>query len=433
MKLPLAFALCAVLAALGVALFFTVAPRSSLRSSGPQAALPVSGEGTNRAPGGNEVPVSFTWQQIESQDYAQYVASLRRIGCPQPTVDDIVVADVNALYMQKASPVLKALRSELAAYYRAVTRARPKKAIVAHATAELGQFNQQRLALISRVLQHEVEAFKTSPVPWATEFERIVADRFTYLSPGKAKKVAELRQKLEDAVAAAIPGGKGLATKDMLWYDEARRSLERELSGLLSPEEFEQYVANETPEAVEVRKRLGSIPVSDSEFLRILGAKREMFQNYGDMALYLAPEQAATRVQAESQFGQQVQDILGTDRYAQYLKQNDLDFSDVEAFAQSSGLSSDVADGLYSVRKQLSSEFASVAAGQYSADVSGQMKADAVRRAEEALSSLLDDIARSAYLQSPAGKWLSTLESSGQLIGPTREASATGLLHGPRP
>src|SRR6185436_10299319 len=43
----------------------------------------------------------FTWQQIESDDYPNYVANLREIGCPEQTVRDIIVADVNAVYARK--------------------------------------------------------------------------------------------------------------------------------------------------------------------------------------------------------------------------------------------------------------------------------------------------------------------------------------------
>src|SRR5882724_337599 len=43
----------------------------------------------------------FTWQQVESDDYPSYVANLREIGCPEQTVRDIIIADVNAVYARK--------------------------------------------------------------------------------------------------------------------------------------------------------------------------------------------------------------------------------------------------------------------------------------------------------------------------------------------
>src|SRR5580765_6134617 len=40
----------------------------------------------------------FTWSEIESPEYRTYIANLRRAGCPEKTIRDIIVADVNDLY-----------------------------------------------------------------------------------------------------------------------------------------------------------------------------------------------------------------------------------------------------------------------------------------------------------------------------------------------
>src|SRR5258708_540416 len=43
----------------------------------------------------------FSWQEVESPDYPTYIANLRNIGCPEQTIRDIIIADVNALYSRK--------------------------------------------------------------------------------------------------------------------------------------------------------------------------------------------------------------------------------------------------------------------------------------------------------------------------------------------
>src|SRR5258707_184974 len=45
----------------------------------------------------------FSWQEVESPDYPTYVANLRDIGCPEQTIRDIIVVDVNALYSRRRS------------------------------------------------------------------------------------------------------------------------------------------------------------------------------------------------------------------------------------------------------------------------------------------------------------------------------------------
>jgi hypothetical protein len=43
----------------------------------------------------------FSWRDIESDDYPTYVANLRDIGCPEQTIRDIIIADVNGLYTKR--------------------------------------------------------------------------------------------------------------------------------------------------------------------------------------------------------------------------------------------------------------------------------------------------------------------------------------------
>jgi hypothetical protein len=40
----------------------------------------------------------FQWSRLESEDYRAYIANLRAIGCPETTLRDIIVADVNKLF-----------------------------------------------------------------------------------------------------------------------------------------------------------------------------------------------------------------------------------------------------------------------------------------------------------------------------------------------
>ena len=45
-------------------------------------------------------PSPFHWSAVESTNYFEYVANLRRIGCPEQTIADIVAADLRALYAE---------------------------------------------------------------------------------------------------------------------------------------------------------------------------------------------------------------------------------------------------------------------------------------------------------------------------------------------
>ena len=43
----------------------------------------------------------FSWRDVESTDYPTYIANLRDIGCPEQTIRDIIIADINAMYSRR--------------------------------------------------------------------------------------------------------------------------------------------------------------------------------------------------------------------------------------------------------------------------------------------------------------------------------------------
>src|SRR3954452_21766182 len=45
----------------------------------------------------------FTWSQVESEDYQKFIANLREIDCPEQTIRDIIIADVNGLFAKRMS------------------------------------------------------------------------------------------------------------------------------------------------------------------------------------------------------------------------------------------------------------------------------------------------------------------------------------------
>src|SRR5580765_8549975 len=54
-----------------------------------------------------EVTAPFHWSEVESTDYRVYKANLRGIGCPERIIRDIVVADVNDLFIERLRELLR--------------------------------------------------------------------------------------------------------------------------------------------------------------------------------------------------------------------------------------------------------------------------------------------------------------------------------------
>src|SRR2546426_7778572 len=63
-----------------------------------------------RSPTTPPATAEFSWAAVEAEDYRQYIANLRAIDCPEETIRDIIIADVNKLYAPREAP-FKALQN----------------------------------------------------------------------------------------------------------------------------------------------------------------------------------------------------------------------------------------------------------------------------------------------------------------------------------
>ena len=52
-----------------------------------------------------EPPAPFHWSQIEHEDYRQYIANLRSVGCPESTIRDLIAADLSQQYAPRAAAI----------------------------------------------------------------------------------------------------------------------------------------------------------------------------------------------------------------------------------------------------------------------------------------------------------------------------------------
>src|SRR5437870_4691436 len=82
----------------------------------------------------------FSWRDVESTDYPTYIANLRDIGCPEQTIRDIIVADVNQLYAQKRA-------TEIMTAEQQCWRSKPDTTLAQAAAEQLRALGAERCAL----------------------------------------------------------------------------------------------------------------------------------------------------------------------------------------------------------------------------------------------------------------------------------------------
>lgn len=81
-----------------------------------QPALPDAAASPESAPLHRFEVEPFSWaKKIEAPDYPTYISNLRKIGCPEQTIRDIITADVDSLYQPQRQPLEKELNAAVLA------------------------------------------------------------------------------------------------------------------------------------------------------------------------------------------------------------------------------------------------------------------------------------------------------------------------------
>src|SRR5215203_6097708 len=88
---------------------------------------------------------AFTWQQVESPDYAVYVENLRSLGMPNTTIRDIILADVDQLFAQRR-------REEAAKQDFEWWRSTPSPEVQSNTLSRARSIEAEREALLAKLL-----------------------------------------------------------------------------------------------------------------------------------------------------------------------------------------------------------------------------------------------------------------------------------------
>jgi hypothetical protein len=95
-----------------IALSITNRPASFTQAADVTAVSQVAGVIAPTPPPSPRVEVRpFRWSEVESTDYPAYIANLRRIGCPEATIRDIIQADLDSTYADRRAALRRKLDS----------------------------------------------------------------------------------------------------------------------------------------------------------------------------------------------------------------------------------------------------------------------------------------------------------------------------------
>lgn len=396
--------------ALAAALAWTVSrkpaiPADSAKTGSPPATAAVNEETKPAKTTAQLVPAaaapgkSFDWRMVESEDYKKYIANLRSIGCPEETIRDIILADVNKLF--------EARRRELNGstnkfqYWKA---GNPLAGLMDPKRMERQQtLNQEKRTLLKELLG-VVPDEKPDILAGYNPFETML----DFLPASKQSQVTDIYMKYQAKVAGAMGNGAPDA-EDMKNMQKVQKEMDAELAKLMSPEEYQDYQLRMSQTAMIMRMQLGSFDPSEQEFRDIFKLKKPFDDDYSSMfgTTATTKEEKDKRKAAETAMNDQIKALLGDDRYAEYERAQDYAYQSIWRTTDRYGLGKDAALKVYDMKKAAEDEAKKVR-NDKSLDKDQRTTALAGIRTEteKSIQTVMGDKAWNSYSTQPGNYWL---------------------------
>jgi hypothetical protein len=265
-------------------------PKAIAATLAARASLPRQ-SATSAYPETNAVP--FDWRQVESEDYKQYIANLRIIGCPEKTIKEIILADVNDLFAARRATITRTNHYE---YWR----------------SNPVNLSDDQLKQLSKLNSQKAETLKALGVQ-STDFANLLVDYYRssleakemeldFLPQNKRQQIKELEFQQGQQMLAASEG----SAKAM----EIEQQTESAIQSLLTTEELYDYRLRTSVPAAQLRAAMNYLEPTEQEF-------RTIYDNWTGLQ---AKQGSAEYREIQQSSEASLQLLLGSNRFQVYLQ-----------------------------------------------------------------------------------------------------------------
>ena len=271
----------------------------------------------------------FSWNELESPDYAVYIANLRDIGCPEPTIHDIIVADVNAVFAKR--------RAEMQTNPEQWWRTGPDAATA----KKLRDLDAERRDLLAKLLGPDWDGLAT--LAQQKRQAGVALDGPVLgLMPDEVKQainavVTNSQRRMEELQARASAESRKPSSAELAGLREQARV---EMQKILTPPQLEEFLLRYSQNANELRVELGELRyfnASSNEFRALFRARDQFDQKIAALADSTDPKDVSLRRSLEEQRERATKLALGAKRYEQYRQFQDPTYREAYAQAAAAG------------------------------------------------------------------------------------------------
>ena len=292
----------------------------------------------------------FHWSKLASRDYPVYLANLRAVGCPEKTIRDIIVADVNKLFIarRRALPVPDT-------FWLSGTR---RETVLWETDRQRRDLDEQRRALLQRLLGIDEEE-----LPERNDLVEQALCMFILgdTTEGKADRVMQLLKKYERLKDEAVhPSGIRIA-EDYARQGKLYGELRTELAQLLSADQLREFMLRASMVEHDGSGEFDELHLTEAEVRAVAEAKlggkdplREMFKlskEVDEDEPLSAREQRIKEQMEKDQLHARVQAVLGEARATDYLHATDDDYRAIKGVTDNLKLPVSEAVKVYDIQR----------------------------------------------------------------------------------
>jgi len=367
----------------------------------------------------------LNWRALESTNYVVYIENLRNFGCPEETVQDIIITDIAKLYARRRAQ----LRTQLHPYkfWQTADPIRGTPTAPPELQRQLRELDKEQRQLVRDLLGVD---FRAEIARYWNEEASAERD-YSFLPPAKQGAAQSITERYDEVEQEVYWRSRGLLlNEDQEELKQLQRQRRAELSAILSPEELDEYDLRHSDTANTMRTQLAGFQPTEEEFRKIFRLQRGFEENFDqafdsrdDAAMAL---KTAAQREAQEALNQEVRKVLGPERFAEYQRAQDTDYRALLQLGERFELPPEVANKVYSVKQGAEQYKLQVESNpNLTEEQRNQAVAALARETERWVAATMGDQVFKAY-QKTGGQWLGNLPVVDESAVPPPPPQPTG-------
>ena len=349
-------AVLAVVAALRFQARRPAVPASPTTESAAASATADEGRAGNRAlPSAPARLVdAFAWSQVLTNDLHAYIRNLRAVECPEATVRDIVVGEVNRLFASREAPYRDRSANLVPNPGETTQQKRQRRRADYERRRNLRLVEKEKSAVVRELLGFDLPL---EPLRgwYSRSYERMEAA----INGVPAEKRERVREVLEAywELSDTLNDESDVSNKgrDAAFVERYRENNERRrlaLSQVLTADELEVFEMRASSVAERLRIQLGPMQPTEAEFRELYRLRREIEEPFGGTMTLADTTDPKSDPEAESRYRQQLETLLGPERTAQHDRIQSQPYQNLLRLQERFGLDQAVVEQAYGLLSQ---------------------------------------------------------------------------------